>query len=73
MKLGSIRILLRALKSIPLQKWFEEILVGEDFAQDTKIFMYFVDKKQIQVIQKSRIPEEIRHEISITGYLKEWE
>ncbi len=48
-------------------KVVEEIRDGEDFAQDAKIFMDFVGKKLIRVLEKDEIPDDIRHEISITS------
>ncbi len=66
-EIGLHPYLIESFKVHTTPKVVEEIKEGEDFAQDAKKFIYFVDKKQIQVLQKSKIPEEIRHEISITS------
>ena len=66
-EIGLHPYLIDSFKVHTTPKVVEEIKEGEDFAQDAKIFMDSVDKKQIQVLQKSKIPDEIRHEISITS------
>ncbi len=66
-EIGLHSYLVDAFKVHTTPKVLEEIKEGEDFAEDAKIFMEFVNKKQIQVLQKSKITEEIRHEISITS------
>ena len=40
---------------------------GEGFAQDAEIFKKYIDEERIQIIQKSKVPDEIRHEISISS------
>jgi len=48
-------------------KVVEEIKEGEGFAQDAEIFKNYIHKERIQIIQKSKVPNEIRHEISISS------
>ncbi len=66
-EIGLYSYLIESFKVHTTPKVLEEIREGEDFAQDAKKFIDFVDKKQIQVLQKSKIPDEIRHDISITS------
>jgi predicted nucleic acid-binding protein len=48
-------------------KVVEEIKEGEGFARDAEIFKNYIDKERIQIIQKSKVPDEIMHEISISS------
>jgi hypothetical protein len=64
-EIGLHSYLVESFKVHTTPKVVEEIRDGEDFAPDARIFMDFVDKELMQVIQKSTIPEEIKHEISI--------
>src|SRR5659263_44359 len=66
-EIGLHSYLVESFKVNTTPRVVEEIRVGEDFAPDARIFMDFMDKKLIQVIQKSKIPEEIKHEISINS------
>ncbi|MDP2754035.1 MAG: hypothetical protein Q8P40_06540 [Nitrospirota bacterium] len=66
-EIGLHSYLAESFKVHTTPKVVEEIREGEDFAPDARIFMDFVDKKQIHVMKKSKIPEEIKHEISINS------
>jgi predicted nucleic acid-binding protein len=66
-EIGLNSYLIESFRVHTTPKVVEEIREGEDFAQDAKVFIDLIDKKQIHVQQKSKIPEEIRHEISITS------
>lgn len=66
-EIGLHSYLVESFKVHTTPKVVEEIREGEDFASDAKIFKDFVDQKLIQLILKSKIPEEIKHEISITS------
>jgi len=48
-------------------KVVEEIKEGEGFAQDAGFFKNYIEKKRIQIIRTSEVPDEIRHEISISS------
>ena len=66
-EIGLHSYLVESFKVHTTPKVVEEIREGEDFAQDAGVFIDLIDKKQIHVQQKSEIPEEIRHEISISS------
>ncbi|TFH40222.1 MAG: hypothetical protein E4G94_09910 [ANME-2 cluster archaeon] len=52
---------------ITTPKVVEEIKEGEGFAEDAEIFKNYIDKERIQIIQKSKVPDKIKHEISISS------
>jgi hypothetical protein len=66
-EIGLHSYLVDSFKIHTTPKVVEEIREGEDFAPDAKIFMDFIDKKLIRVSEKCKIPEEIKHEISINS------
>ncbi len=66
-EIGLHSYLVESFKVYTTPKVVEEIREGKDFAPDARIFMDFMDKKHIQVIQKSKIPRELKHEISINS------
>jgi len=69
-EIGLHSYLVESFKVHTTPKVVDEIREGEDFAPDARIFMDLMDKKLIQVIQESKIPEEMQ---GFTGFLKEWE
>jgi predicted nucleic acid-binding protein len=48
-------------------KVFDEIMDGLDFAEDAKTFKKYFDAKSINILQKISIPDQIKHEISISS------
>jgi len=66
-EVGLHSYLIKNFDIITTPKVVEEIKEGEGFAQDAEIFRNYIDKERIQIIQKSKVPDEIRHEISISS------
>lgn len=48
-------------------KVVEEIREGEEFAQDAKIFKELLERELIRISPKNDVPDDIRHEISISS------
>ena len=65
-EIGLHSYLIENFNIITTPKVVQEIKEGEGFAQDAGFFKSYIEKKRIQIIRKSEVPDEIRHEISIS-------